>query len=261
MSRHEIAHRLRTGALIAVFPGVYRVGHRAPSVEAHYMAAVKACGEGALLSGVSAAWLWGLTRGLAPPPEVSAPSERRIKGIVVRRVRRLGKGTVWRGVPVTTVPATLVRISSPSLLSFDELARAAHEATVRYEIPKLEGAPQRLRAILEGDAPVLLSRLERGFRARLRDAGLELPITNRPAGAHYVDCRWPAQRVIVELDSYRFHKTRHAWEQDRRRDRDARQRGDVMRRYTWRDVFEEPEEMLVELRELLQASTRPRLIA
>jgi very-short-patch-repair endonuclease len=212
-----------------------------------------------LLSGLSAAWLWGLVKGRAPPPEVSARRERRIKGVKVRRVRRLGKGdgTVWRGVPVTTVPATLVRVSLPSLLSFDDLARAAHEATVRYGVTKVEGAPQRLRAILEGDAPVLLSRLERGFRARLRERGLELPITNRPAGAHYVDCRWPGHKLTVELDSYRFHRTRHAWEQDRRRDREARRRGDVMRRYTWRDVLEEPDDMLDELHEILLAPRPP----
>jgi very-short-patch-repair endonuclease len=251
VSRHEIEHRLRTGSLIAVFRGVYRVGHTAPSVDARYTAAVKACGEEALLSGLAAAWLWGLVKGLAPPPEVSAPKERRIKGVRVRRVRQLekGDGTICRRIPVTTVPVTLVRLSS--LLSFDELARAAHEATVRYRITRVQGAPQRLKAILEGDAPILLSQLERGFRALLRKDGLDLPITNRRAGAHYVDCRWPDHKLTVELDSYRFHRTRLAWEQDRRRDREARARGDEMRRYVWRDVFEEPGEMLAELRELL----------
>jgi very-short-patch-repair endonuclease len=259
ITKAEIDGRLRTGSLIAVFRGVYRVGHKAPSVEARYVAAVRAAGDGALLSGLSAGWLWGLLKGQAPPPEVSARTERRIKGVKTRRVGRLGKGTVWRGVPITTVPTTLIDLSS--LLSFDALAKAAHEATVRYEITTADSAPQRLRAILEGDAPILLSRLERRFRALLRSEGLPLPITNRPAGAHYVDCRWPEHRLTVELDSYRFHKTRHAWEQDRRRDREARRRGDLMRRYTWRDVFEEPGEMLAELRELLQASTNPRLIA
>jgi very-short-patch-repair endonuclease len=173
--------------------------------------------------------------------------------VKVRRVRRLGKGdgTLRRGIPVTTVPATLVRVSS--LLSFDELAKAAHEATVRFEVTEVQRAPVRLKAILEGDAPILLSRLERGFRALLRQEGLPLPITNRPAGAHYVDCRWPEHKLTVELDSYKFHKTRHAWEQDRRRDREARRRGDEFRRYTWRDVFEEPDEMLAELREFLRA--------
>jgi very-short-patch-repair endonuclease len=253
LSERQVDRRIGRGALIVVHPGVYRVGHRAPSVEARYLAAVKAAGEGAVLSGLAAAYLFGLVKGTAPAPVVSAPRERRIKGVKVRRVRKLGERdrTVWRGVPVTTVPRTLV--DGSSLLSFDELAKAAHEATIRYEITAVERAPQRLLAILEGDAPVLLSRLERRFRALLRAAGLPLPITNRPAGAHYVDCRWPEHKVTVELDSYRFHKTRHAWEQDRRRDREARRRGDLMRRYTWRDVFEEPDDMLTELHEILLA--------
>jgi very-short-patch-repair endonuclease len=78
-----------------------------------------------------------------------------------------------------------------------------------------------------------------------------LPVTNRPAGAHYVDCRWPAQHLTVELDSYRYHRSRHAWEQDRRREREAYARGDEFRRYTWGDVFKHPKAMLAELRALL----------
>jgi hypothetical protein len=43
-------------------------------VEAHYLAAVKACGAGALLSGRAAAHLLGLLKGQAPPPEVTTPT-------------------------------------------------------------------------------------------------------------------------------------------------------------------------------------------
>jgi very-short-patch-repair endonuclease len=85
----------------------------------------------------------------------------------------------------------------------------------------------------------------------LREAGLPLPVTNRPAGGRYVDCRWVEQRLTVELDGYRYHSSRHAWEADRRREREAYARGDQFRRYTWGDVFDEPVPMLRELRSVL----------
>jgi hypothetical protein len=54
MTAREIERRVGSGALLGEFRGVYRVGHRAPSVEARYTAAVLACGEKAALSGRAA---------------------------------------------------------------------------------------------------------------------------------------------------------------------------------------------------------------
>ena len=96
----EIAHRLRIGALQREHHGVYRVGHRAPSVEARYLAAVRACGDAALLCGLAAAFIWGLIKGEPPPPEVLAPTERRVKGVNTRRSRtlRAADAARFRGV-------------------------------------------------------------------------------------------------------------------------------------------------------------------
>jgi hypothetical protein len=247
-----IESRLNKGSLIVEYPGVYRVGHRAPSVVATYMAAVLACGEGALLMGAAAAHLYGLIKGEPPAPAVWTKTERRIEGIETHRARTERRGTEWRGIPVTTVPATLVDVA-PSM-PVDDLARACHEAQVRHHVnPNAFPAriPKKLRAILRGDIPVTLSELERRFLETLQAERLPLPITNRPAGTKRVDCRWPAHSLTVELDSYRYHHTRHAWEQDRRREREAHARGDDHRRYTYSDVFENPQQMLEELRDLL----------
>jgi hypothetical protein len=223
------------------------------------MAAVKACGEGAVLSGRAATHLLGLLKGPPPPPEVTAPRRREVTGVRTRRSRTI-EATTWHGIPVTTVPRTLVEVAGD--LSEDDLGWACHQAGVRFRTtPRqvaavLAGRPHsrgaaRLRRILSGDSRVILSKLEKRFLKLLREACLPSPRTNRPAGAHYVDCRWPEHGLTVELDSYRFHSSRHAWEQDRRREREAYARGDDFRRYVWGDVFEEPGQMLAELRALL----------
>ncbi|MEA2308198.1 MAG: hypothetical protein QOI65_484 [Thermoleophilaceae bacterium] len=267
VSAAGIQRRVRKGLLIPQFRGTYRVGHAAPSPEAHYMAAVKACGPRSLLAGRAAGWLLGLLSGKPPAPEVLTPTERRIPGIRTRRRRRIDDrdGTTFKGIAVTTVPATIVDLAAELLL--DQLARVCHEAGVRYRTTPAQvsavlarRAPSRgvanLRLILRGDAPVTLSKLERAFLALLQQEGLPLPITNRPAGTRRVDCRWPEHGLTVELDGYRYHHSRHAWEQDRRRAREARARGDEFRRYTYGDVLEDPSYMLSELRALL-ASPRP----
>jgi hypothetical protein len=235
----------------------------APSLEATYLAAVLACGDGALLRARAAGHLVGLASGRPSRPEVATRTERRVPGIITCRVRGLAgeDGWVLRGVPVTTVPRTLVDLAA--ILSLDDLARACHEAGVRYRttprqvkvvLARLPRAPGRgkLLDVILGDAKVTLSKLESKFLARLRTAGLPLPQTNRVASGRRVDCRWHSHHLTVELDSYRFHNSRYAWEQDRRREREAYARGDQHRRYTWGDVFEHPDLMMAELESLLR---------
>jgi hypothetical protein len=148
------------------------------------------------------------------------------------------------------------------LLQLEDLARACHEAGVLHRTtprqvqqvltkrPNTPGAKQ-LRQVMRGDVHVTLSRLERKFVQRLKENALDLPITNKSADGRRVDCRWPEHKLTVELDSYRFHNSRRAWEQDRRREREAYARGDDFRRYTHDDVFDDPHPMLAELRDLL----------
>jgi hypothetical protein len=263
ISREQIDGRIKRRLLLPEHRGIYRVGHRAPSLEATYLAAVWACGDGALLSGRAAGYLLELLRGPIPPPEVIAPTERRVRGVITHRYRTLDptEAMKWRKIPVTSFARTIVDLAAA--LSVNELARACHEAGVKHRVTPAQvevvlshrgnarGAA-KLREILRGDARVSLSKLESAFHDFLREEGLPLPITNRPAGGRRVDCRWPEYRLTVELDSYRYHSSRRAWEADRQREREAYARGDRFRRYTWGDVFEDQRFMRAELRELLK---------
>jgi predicted transcriptional regulator of viral defense system len=207
----EIAHRVRTGALLRQHRGVYRVGHRAPSMEARYLAAVLACGNGAVLSGRAAAHLFGLLKGRPPRAEVTTRTERRVPRVVTRRERGAeGRDAIaWCGIPVTTVATTLVDIAA--VLDVDTLARACHEAGARHGT-----TPAHVDA-------VLARRSNTKGAAKLR-------------------------RIL-----HGYHRSPHAWELDRRREREARRRGDEFRRYTRDDVFEDPRTVLAELRPLLSS--------
>jgi len=258
LSTKQIASRVRAGLLLVEYPGVYRVGHRAPSTPASYLAAVRASGPGALLADRAAAYNFEILRGDPPQPTVITRTERRLAGVGTRRSRGLDRAdaTSWRGIPTLSLARTLVDLAAT--MPVDDLARACHEAGVRYRTtprhvdqvlhrrPNATGA-RKLREILGGEAKVSLSRLESRFLSLLRDAHLALPETNRPAGGQRVDCRWPNHRLTVELDGFRFHNSRYAWEQDHRRERRAYARGDQFRRYTYGDVFEHPAAMLTEL--------------
>ncbi|TML80958.1 MAG: type IV toxin-antitoxin system AbiEi family antitoxin domain-containing protein [Actinobacteria bacterium] len=91
VSEGAIKRRVSKGTLLTEYKGVYRVGHRAPSLEARYLAAVRACGDGALLCGRAAAYLYGILKRPVPPPEVVAHTERRIEGVKTRRCRHMDR--------------------------------------------------------------------------------------------------------------------------------------------------------------------------
>ena len=94
------------------------------------------------------------------------------------------------------------------------------------------------------------SRLERRFRKLLIRHGIELPRRNQAVGPWTVDCLWPEQRVVVELDG-RQHERPHQADSDDDRDLWLRRHGYVTRRYGKRQIDEQPDEVVVDLLDAL----------
>lgn len=262
LTARQIERRVEKRLLIPVHRAVYRVGHAAPSTEATYLAAVKACGEHAYLRGKAAAYHQGLLpRSSPPPPEVVCPTQRSVPGIETRRARKIHPLDVCihEGIPTTTVPRTLLDLAAQA--GDEELLRACHEAWVRWQTgpdqvlaviarhPNAKGAG-RLRRVMTGETRVTLSRLESGFLSVLKSENIEPPETNRRVDGKYVDCRWRG-RLTVELDSFAFHNTHRAWEEQHERRRAARRRGEEFRTYTWTDINAGRRETAAEVRVLL----------
>lgn len=258
IDRRRIERWLVDGRLHRVHHGVYAVGHRAPSTLGDYMAAVLACGDGAVLSHRAAAHLLRvLAPGRPQPPEVTVPTTagRSRPGIVVHRVPMLAHldTSTSERVPITTVPRILLDIAprtDPALL-----ARACHEAWVHHRTsprqveaciarnPTKKGI-SKLRRALGSD--VTLSDLEDGFLVLLRNHGLALPRTNVDHAGDKVDCHWPELGLTVELLSFRFHGTRAAFEADVAR----RRRSDHIA-FSYGDIFERGARTVAELVQLI----------
>jgi predicted transcriptional regulator of viral defense system len=125
-----IDHRLLTGRLHAVHQGIHAVGHTALTREGFLMAAVLACGEGAVLSHRNAAELWGVGSAARSDIDVTTVSRGRKprRGIAPHQVRRLHRAdrTIRDGIPVTTLARTF--LDNAEVLNRRQLERQLENA-------------------------------------------------------------------------------------------------------------------------------------
>jgi hypothetical protein len=244
LGRGAIEHRVRTGRLIVVHPGVYAVGHRRTDPLAVAAAAVLAGGPGALLSHSSAAALWGMMPRWQAPLEIIVPADRRPAGIRAHRSRTVARRDIRRqlGIRVTRPARTLLDVT-PRLNAIG-LARAVnvsrHNRHLRLSdlaelldrLPHHPGA-SRLRSFLDAPAGPTRSEFEDRFVEFARRFGLPAPEINVYVAGYLVDVLFAAERVIVELDGYEYHGDRSAFERDRERDAAALAAGHATVRVTW----------------------------
>jgi very-short-patch-repair endonuclease len=257
-----IDYRVKVGRLIGVQRGVYAVGHRPPSMLARAMAAVLACGCGAALSHASAGVLWEMVPRWSAPIEVTAPGDRRPRGIRVHRSPGLPDRDVTThfGIPVTSPARTVLDLAAR--LDDQALARAVNEARLRGWL-RLEDLAELLvrspgRATLRlwpfvehADGPTR-SVFEDAFLAFVDRHGLPRPEVNQQIAGYEVDMLWREQRLIVELDSRTHHDGDEPFERDRDRDADLLAAGFPVVRVTWWRLTREPEREAARLDALLR---------
>lgn len=258
----SVRRRLKAGHLHRVHRGVYAVGRRPVTPHERASAAVLACGPGAALSHGSAMTLWGFWRRWDQPFEVTIVGDRRTKGIALHRSTTLA----WRevrsqlGIRVTSPARTLLdigpRLADKSLTRTvrnalhsgwltesqlaEVLARHAHLAAARRIAPLLglPGTPPR--AGWEDDFPAFCER-----------QGLPMPVMGATVCGYIVDALFVDENVIVELDSWDFHKDAIAFQTDRERDAETLARGFVTVRITWERIHEAPDREGARLRRIL----------
>jgi hypothetical protein len=264
LSQRALAGRVRHARLHRIHRGVYAVGHASLSREARCLAAVKACGQPAVLSHFSAAALWGVVQWDDDRfPEVTVANSRRHPGIRTHRSAALTAADVTRhrGIPVTDPARTLVDLAG--MVQPRALRRAVRQAQSLHltNVPKLtkalhaagrrRGAVALAKIVATGPAPTR-SELEDVVLDLILQAGLEHPEVNVPLrldGRSVVaDFRWPAQRLVVEADGAAWHEHRTAREDDAERQALLESHGERVVRVTWRQAVTRPAQTIARIR-------------
>lgn len=236
--------RNTSGRLHRLHQGVYAVGYAALTFERRCVAAVLACGDGAVVSRRSAAALWGLLDSHEGPIHISVPRThgRAVrKDIHLHRCPSLTKEQTTRKerIPVTTSARTIA-----------DLRKEVGAATWRRAVRRAEvlGLSTGLAAPL---APTR-SELEDRFLSLCRRHRLPRPEINVKVGRWEVDFLWREQRLVVETDGYRFHRGATAFEDDHVRDFELRSRGFAVLHFTWEQVTTAPTQLAGQIRRELK---------
>lgn len=265
LTRRQIERRVEAGWLHRVFRGVYSVGHPAGTAEAREMAAVLACGDGAVLSHWTAGVRWQLIRPAHGPIHVSAPADRKAqRGVFTHKAQLQPQDRTQRdGIPITSVPRTLLDLAA--VANERILRRAVNQAERAGRLNRraidqlLERNPRqkgrkRLIAVIAAVNPGT-----RRTRSDLEVAFLELcikydipkPFENAIVEGIDVDMYWPEARLIVELDSYEYHRTPAEFENDRRRDAYLKTKSYEVLRVPEQWLDDEPLELATTVKTLL----------
>ncbi len=266
VTARQIDRRIAHGLLHPLHRGVYAVGANVLSQRGVWLAAVLACGPGALLSHRSAAALHGLVRARGPSDVTVGNRRRERPRLRTHHARTLlpADRTLVDRIPATSIPRTLLDLAAVADLhtvrrAFEEAERLrllrmreledlrrrchGHHGTGRFDAAlAAHRAPPEVRSELER---LLLELCERG--------GIPLPAVNVQVGCHLVDCLWTGERVVAELDGWTYHRTRAAHERDHQRTTELELGGYVVLRFTYRQVTEQAERVTARLRQALRS--------
>lgn len=274
-----VTARLAAGRWLPVVPGVYSLPGVPPSWRRSLMAACLEAGPTAVVSHEAAAALHRLAT-FRPGPVVvmlEHGNHQHLQGGRLRQSTDLRPHhcTTVDGIPVTNEARTIVDLAANlrpgRLRAVVEDALAAKAVT----LPDLSRCHQelsrpgkrglrRLAAVLAtlGPGPVpSATALEHHLLRVLRVGGLAIPVREhelpwRRDTPGRVDFAYPRQRVIIEVDSRRWHTRERDFEVDRQRDREAQLAGWDVYRFTWYDLRTCPDEVVATMRGALAVSSK-----
>jgi very-short-patch-repair endonuclease len=219
-----IPRAVESGRLFRVHQTVYAVGRPPSNAYERVMAAALACGPTALVSHVWALWLYGLARLPNRPIDITVTDKRDgPKGVRLHRCRSGLRTDRQNGIPVTTPARTL--IDCIPHLTAKHLRRATSDVqidgltsvdAIREELERTKGRriEPLARLVAEDVHEITRSALEDILLDLSRKRRWPKPRVNHTVLGYEVDFAYPQWRLVIEADSFTFHGTKIAFEDD-----------------------------------------------
>lgn len=275
VSRQDIRTLVTDGWCVLLSPGVYRVSAAPISDHQRVLAEVWSHPPGAVASHRAAAYIWRLLGYHRAVIDVSVPTGRnqrpadRVRTSLWLPPQHI---TVRDSIPVTRVARTIFDLAGLEPIGRmketidDAMARGLctqRQLETVFFVMARRGrrGTASMRELLEGMGPGYIapaSELERVARNLFADRGIPPPRFEVHLGDDdvigRVDCTWTEARLVVELDSERFHGSKAARERDRKRDNRLVAAGWRVIRFTWDDLKERPDEVVAQIRAALAAA-------
>jgi hypothetical protein len=267
LGQTAIDERVRAGRLHRLYRGVFAVGHRVLKPEGYLMAAALACGG--VISHVDAAELHGIRRRgyVRARIHVTCASRagRRDKRLRIHRGDKLlpQDTTHVENIPVTSGSRTILDLAETGPV-IREVERA--EALGIFDLVAMNellargngrrGVNRVRDAIARWQPTWTRSDMEDQMLTICDSIDAPRPDVNVwfPDLQIEVDFLWRALGLIIETDSQEHHASPSAREADYRRDSRLRGLGWRVERFTWREIFREPERV----REVISAAVSAR---
>ncbi|WP_196073085.1 DUF559 domain-containing protein [Nakamurella alba] len=261
MTVSMVRARVREGSVQKVLPGVFRFAGGGLTTEDLIRAVGQWGGKGAVIIGHAAAWWWELTDAAPSTIDLAIRPTRNLRSGEDVRVRRLELPaedvTTHRRLRVASLPfAALFGSVAMGAAGRAVLDRALlRRVTMDEIVDALErnrcrtGAATARRWVKEA-SDGSASEAERLFARLLRNADITGWVVNRTRkewGAK-PDFTFEAARLIVEIDGWAHHSDSDAFERDRARQNRIVLAGWTVLRFTWRQLQDEPDRVIAEVR-------------
>jgi len=253
-----------------VHQGVYSVAHGTASEHSQEVAALLTCRTRTLISGLSAAHMWGMRRYEDHVVHVLTHAQfgQRLRpGICAHRTNSMDHLAVHfiDGVPVTSPAYTLLDIAP--ILTARQLEHALDEALRRKIVTRelvahvVESNPSRrgVRVLGKLVGERLVSNRSHSVGQErvlelIRAARLPEPEGDADIGGDFTaDFYWPEARVACEFDSFDFHSGRWSWGRDHRKDNHCENEAIALVRVTWEDLDDHAFEVVSKLARRIEA--------